>query len=258
MISHSKTGCCRRNRDHFVVFNAQIFSNRGCVLRHVDLDLTLDAAKLTEAARISHQNLFVLYDDVRSGDKPMSAVLREAVWWTQLRSSDQDRFFPLSAGRIWMRQGQWRCDTGLWQDQPAYSVDLWTNQEWESLRNYSGAVVQLMGCPPRGFQPAETEKVLDTKVSNARGRSVRPVFYQRTGRLAYVWFSHAAAMPAMLYDLTVRDMGDVSFTVHRENSAIHVRREGSVIGLLWPCGISAPDVTRSALAHLRHIRKEGE
>ena len=63
MISHSKTGYCRRNQGHFVVFNAQLFTPRGRILKQADLDLTLDGVKLTEAARAVGQNFFVLYEN---------------------------------------------------------------------------------------------------------------------------------------------------------------------------------------------------
>ena len=261
MISRSKTGYCRRNRGHFVVFNAQLFTANGSLLKQADLDLTLDGAQLTEAARAVRQNFYVLDENDPSpfwtpGDKAISGVLREAVWWTKFRPQDQDRFLPLTAGPLWKKQVRLRCVTGRWQKQPAFSVDLWGNPEWESLRNYSGAVVQLPGHPPRGFHPTEQAEAFTADVSTTRGRPVRPVFYQHSGVLDYVWFNHGAAIPAVLYDHTLRLMEGLNFTVHRDNSAIHIRREEIVLGLCWPAGISAPEVIQNARAELKRLSAE--
>lgn len=137
MISHSKTGYCRRNRNNFVVFNAQVFTTHGRVLRQVDLDLTRDGDKLNEAARLAGRNFFVLYERDptpfwKPGDTSISAVLREAVWWTRFRACDQDRFRSLNSGPIWKMLAHLKCSTGKWHGQPAFSVDLWQNSKWES------------------------------------------------------------------------------------------------------------------------------
>jgi len=76
------------------------------------------------------------------------------------------------------------------------------------------------------------------------------VFYHRVGLLDYVWFSHGAAVPAILYDHTVRRLDSVRFTRHRDSSAIHLRQAGKVVGLFWPCGISAPEVLANARRRL--------
>jgi hypothetical protein len=65
--------------------------------------------------------------------------------------------------------------------------------------------------------------------------------------LDYVWFSHGAAVPAILYDHIVRPLDSVRFTWHKDSAAIHLRQAGEVVGLFWPCHISAPEV----LAHAR-------
>ena len=251
-MSHSKTGYCRRNRGHFVVFNAQIFSRLGRILKQVDLDLTLDADRLTEAARMADHNLYVFREDnpnfaARLAEKPISAVLREAVWWTKIHPRDEDRFLPLAAGPIWKKPVPLRCSKGAWQGQPAYSVDFWSNTEWESLRNYSGAAVQLMGSPPRDWRVEENAESFDDAVISATGgRPLRPIFYHRTGALDYVWFNQGAAVPALLYDRTLRVLGPLSFTIHRGNTAIHLWKAGKFTGLIWPCGISAEDVIKKA------------
>jgi len=140
-----------------------------------------------------------------------------------------------------------RCSLGRWQNRPAYSVDLWENPEWESRRNMSGPVVQLLGHLPRGFRPTDENEVFTAEISKTRGRPMRPAFYHRVGLLDYVWFSHGAAVPAILYDHTVRRLDSVRFTWHRDSAAIHLRQAGEVVGLFWPCHISAPEV----LAHAR-------
>jgi hypothetical protein len=76
------------------------------------------------------------------------------------------------------------------------------------------------------------------------------VFYHRTGLLDYVWFSHGAAVPAILYDHIVRRLDSVRFTWHRDSSAIHFRQAGEVVGLFWPCHISAPEVVAKARRRL--------
>jgi hypothetical protein len=48
-IAHSKTGHCKRYPKHFVVFNSQAFNRREQLRGHVDLDLSLDADRLTVA-----------------------------------------------------------------------------------------------------------------------------------------------------------------------------------------------------------------
>jgi len=63
LIAFSKSGYRKYYRGHFVVFNAQIFSRRGRVLKTADLDLTLDAEKLNAAARVVGENFFVLEEN---------------------------------------------------------------------------------------------------------------------------------------------------------------------------------------------------
>src|ERR1035438_9849642 len=82
LIANSKSGYCKWHRSHFVVFNAQVCSLGGRVLKQADLDLDLDAEKLTAAARAVGENLFVLFENQpspfwESGSIPMSRVLRD-------------------------------------------------------------------------------------------------------------------------------------------------------------------------------------
>jgi hypothetical protein len=255
LIAFSKSGYRKYYRGHFVVFNAQIFSRRGRVLKTADLDLTLDAEKLNAAARVVGENFFVLEENSpnpfwQPGSTPISRILRDAVWWTRIHPRDEDLFLPLDAGPLRRKRVRLNCSTGRWQNRPAYSVDLWNNPEWESGRNLSGAVVQVLGHSPKGLRPTEKNEVFTAEISKTRGRPVRPVFYHHVGLLEYVWFSHFAAVPAILYDHTVRLLDSVSFTRHRDSAAIHLRQAGEVVGLCWPCYISAPEVLANARRQL--------
>ncbi|HZM04891.1 MAG TPA: hypothetical protein VFC44_17970, partial [Candidatus Saccharimonadales bacterium] len=170
MIAMSKSRYCKRHRRHFVVFNAQVCSLGGRVLKQADLDLDLDAEKLTAAARAVGENLFVLFENDpspfwESGSIPMSRVLRDAVWWTRIHRADEDLFLPMNSGPLKKKRVRLRCSVGRWQNRPSYSVDLWENPEWESARNMSGPVVQLLGHPPRGFRPTDENEVFTAEIS---------------------------------------------------------------------------------------------
>ena len=157
LIANSKSGYCKRHRSHFVVFNAQVCNLRGRLLKQADLDLTLDGEKLTQAARAAGENFYVLYENDPSpfwkpGSIPMPRVLRDAVWWTRIHREDEDLFLPMNSGPLERKRVRLRCSLGRWQNRPAYSVDLRENPAWGSGRNMSGAVVQVLGHPPRGSQ----------------------------------------------------------------------------------------------------------
>jgi hypothetical protein len=99
-MAWSKSGYCKVRPENLVVFNAQVFSRRGRILKQVDLDLTLDSERLTAAARAAGENFYVLYEHrPHLGWKPNSGpiipVLRNAVWWTRIRPEDQDVFRPV-------------------------------------------------------------------------------------------------------------------------------------------------------------------
>jgi hypothetical protein len=84
---------------------------------------------------------------------------------------------------------------------------------------------------------------------------VRPVFWQRSGPFEFIWFSHAQAVPAVLWDNSVGLLERLHFTCHKGHRAIHGRRKGEVVAFIWPCSIAAPEVVASAKARLRRIRK---
>jgi hypothetical protein len=257
-IAASKTGYCKCHTQHFVVFNAQVFSHRGRILKQVDLDLTLDAEKLNAAARTAGENFYVLYENrphlgwkPKSG--PMIPLLRDAVWWTRIRPQDQDVFLPMDSVRGRPNRVRLECSTGQWQGKPAYGVDVWLNPAWDNM-NMSGAVIELNGHPPEHLHVSKRVKRGDEFTREpclTRGRAVRPVFHQKSGCLEYVWFSNGVAVPTVLYDNSVGLLDDLTFTCHASCEAIHIRRHGKVIGLIWPCSIHAPGVVASARAELK-------
>ena len=114
----------------------------------------------------------------------------------------------------------------------------------------SGAVIQLHGFPHQGLRQTKGEDEFTSEISSTRGRPVHPVCFHRSGLLEYVWYSHGVAVPAILYDQSIRYLDSVRFTIHRDMSAIQVRQNGEAIGLVWGCIISAPEVIASARERL--------
>jgi hypothetical protein len=253
-IPLSKAAYHKERSDHFCVYNAQLFWCYGRILRSVNLDLTEDAEKLTAVARSVGENLYVLHEGSpfrwwKPGSAPMAMVLRDGIWWTSIRPEDEDRFMPMDSNR---EQGERLvCTVGTWNSRPAYSLDLWTNPQWGGC-NTSGAVIQLFGRPPAGLVQAEEKEVFTGDMATGRGRPIRPLFYHQSNLLEYVWYSHGAAVPAVLYDYSIRLLRrPVTFTVHGGHEAIHVHQGGEPIGLVWPCDINAPRVRHAAQRHMR-------
>jgi hypothetical protein len=178
----------------------------------------------------------------------MAMVLRDAIWWTSIYPEDEDRFMPLDSNR---EQGERLvCTVGTWTSRPTFSLDLWTNPQWGGC-NTSGAVIQLFGRPPAGLVQAEEKEVFTGNMATGRGRPIRPLFYHQSNLLEYVWYSHGAAVPAVLYDYSIRLLRrPVTFTIHRRHKAIHVHQGGEPTGLVWPCDISAPRVRQAAQRHI--------
>src|SRR5579872_4826118 len=133
-IALSKTGYCKRNSDHFVVFNAQLFTRTERIVKQVDLDLTRDGDQLNAAARMIGQNLYVLYENSphpfwEPGSTPTNQVLGNAVWWTRIHPQDQDVFLPVETTTL-RRPKRLRliCSVGRWRRRPAYRLDVWQNE----------------------------------------------------------------------------------------------------------------------------------
>ena len=253
-IPLSKAAYHKERSDHFCAYNAQLFWCYGRILRSVNLDLTEDAEKLTAVARSAGENLYVLHEGSpfrwwKPGSAPMAMVLRDGIWWTSIRPEDEDRFMPMDSNR---EQGERLvCTVGTWNSRPAYSLDLWTNPQWGGC-NTSGAVIQLFGRPPAGLVQAEEKEVFTGDMATGRGRPIRLLFYHQSNLLEYVWYSHGAAVPAVLYDYSIRLLRrPVTFTVHGGHEAIHVHQGGEPIGLVWPCDINAPRVRHAAQRHMR-------
>ena len=157
----------------------------------------------------------------------------------------------MDAARRRSKRLRLNCETGEWQGRPAYSVSCWENDEIYNA-NMTGAAVEIAGQPPKQFRVKKSQPGADLSKprSSTRGQSVRPVFYQRSSLLEYVWFDCGFAMPVVLYDHVVRPLGRLDFTLHGEHEAIHIRQNGQAVGLIWPCFIGAPDVAGNARRRL--------
>lgn len=248
-IALSKTGYCKRNRDHFTVFNAQVFTRKERILKQTELDLTQDADQLNAAARVIGQNLYVLHEGAprpfwKPGSTSMCEVLWDAIWWTRIFPQDQDVFLPVETA---FRRPK--------RISLAYSLDIWQNENLGGC-NMSGAVVELCGRPPQGLRQVRDRRRLDDppfmeEPSTTKGRPVRPAFCHRSGPFEFIWFSHGRAVPAVRWDHSVGLLEDLHFIWHKGHGAIHVHRNGQFIGFVWPCSVSAPEVVASAKARLR-------
>ncbi len=259
MVSWSKSRYSKNHPKHFVVFNAKVFTRRAQILRQVDLDLTLDAQTLTRVARIIRTNLYVLYESAgqRLGEPdstPILQILRNAVWWSRIRPEDQDVFLPMDSPRRPQSHVCLSCSAGVWLGEPAYSVDLSDDPQWGG-DNMLGARATILGSPPNLLHLEDRGHVFAEQPSATRGRPVRPVLYHRAGLLEYVWFTNHIAVPAVLYDLTVASFDNVRFAWHRDKRALHVRRAGELVGLVWPACILAPEVIDGARRQLQLLTR---
>ncbi|HEV2328652.1 MAG TPA: hypothetical protein VGY56_07695 [Verrucomicrobiae bacterium] len=256
LITFSKSGFHTMHPNHFVIFNSKVFTRRALILRQADLDLTVDAVKLTAAAREVGENFYVLAESHphpfwQPGSMPMRQVLCNATWWTRLRPEDQDVFLPVNSVHRRSKRLPLTCVTGLWQGRPAYSVACWENDAIYNT-NMTGAALDIAGQPPKHFRIKKSDPgpELSKPPSATPGQTVHPLFYQKSGLLEYVWFSGGFAMPAALYDQVVRPLGRLDFTLHDEHEALHIRRDGRVIGMIWPCFIGAREVAANARRRL--------
>jgi hypothetical protein len=253
-----------RNQNHFVVFNAQVFTRNQRILKQVDLDVTADAEQLTAAARAIGQNLYVLHEDARHsfwqpGSRSIRRVLWDAVWWTRIHSEDKDLFLPVEHSLRHARRVSLICSLGRWHDQPAYRLDARKNNNLGGM-NMFGAAIELIGYPPPNVHivretPCANLTPFMKEPSSTKGRPVRPAFFQRSGRFEFIWFGHGQAIPAVLWDNSVRLLEGLHFTCHKGHGGIHVRRGREVVGFLWPCSIFAPEVVSNAKAQLKRVTK---
>lgn len=184
----------------------------------------------------------------------MRQVLSNAVWWTCIRPEDQDVFWQVGAVPRACKRARLPCDTGIWQGSPAYSVNCWDNEACYN-QNMVGAVIDLIGRPPKEFCATKVPKgeEFSKPPSQTCGQPVYPMFYQRSAMLEYVWFSNGLAVPALLYDNTVGRLDFLTFTSHKDTSAIHVRQAGKVVGLIWPSVSPTPEAADSACRQLRMV-----
>ncbi len=260
MISLSKSAYRRGFKDHFVIFNAKILTRRHLLASGADLDLTVDAAKLTVAAKEVGEDFFILPEFVPSAfweprGEPLDGVIANAVWWTRTQSVNRDFFLPI--GKLRKKHGpRLNCTVGTWLGQPAYSVSCWENDAIYN-QNLTGSAIDLIGIPRKEFivKCAETAGKFSASPSQTPGRPIRPLLYQRAGPVEYVWFSNCFSVSAFLYLHTVAKLGCISFTIHRDVEAIHLRLGRKVIGLLWPNSFTPPHVAKSAQLQLRLMRK---
>ena len=238
----------------FVVANAQIFTTRHRILKRADIHLELDAGKLTIAAHVAGENLYVLplcHPLLRREGSHIERVLRDALWWTRIYGEeDQDCFAAVDSGSPRLsNRVPLNCLVGRWKNQSAYSLDFRGNPEWGGL-NMGAASVELFLPPPEHLRRVDMKVKLVGEPSLTRGRLVRPVMYQSSGPLKYVWFSHRMAVPAVLYDNSIALLGNVGFSVHCDREAIHVHQTGRLIGFIRPARIYAPEVVANAQREL--------
>jgi hypothetical protein len=263
-IALSKTGYCMRNRNHFVVFNAQVFTRKQRILKQVDLDVTADSDQLNAAARAIGQNLYVLHENAphpswQPGSSSIRQMLWDAVWWTRIHPEDKDIFLPVEHSLRRTRYVSLICSLGRWHDQPAYRLDARKNNNLGGM-NMFGAAIELIGYPPPNVHivretPCANLTPFMKEPSSTKGRPVRPAFFQRSGRFEFIWFGHGQAIPAVLWDNSVRLLEGLHFTCHKGHGGIHVRRGREVVGFLWPCSIFAPEVVSNAKAQLKRVTK---
>jgi len=239
-----------------VVPNAYIVTTRSVILKRASVHPGLDAEKLTTAARAAGENLYVLPPDSKCSDKKsprqIDHLLLDAIWWTRINAEDQDVFTSMDCGSTrQLKRARLTCLTGHWQKQPAYLLDC--NRKWRGL-NMGTAAVLLNEKPPRHLRAIETDVTFGGETRVLPARPVRPIFYQKSGPLEYIWFNHRAAVPAVLYDNTVALLKEVTFTWHgHERGAIHVHKLGRQIGLIWPASIFAPDVVSGAFRQFKAL-----
>jgi hypothetical protein len=260
LIASSKSAYCRKFPKHLVVFNSKVCSrHQGIVLSGADLDLDLDAEKLTRAAKQAGENFYILPEHkpkmFYNGPLSFKRIFCSAVWWTQIRDEDQDVFQPIGSRLHPIKRVQLVCTVGKAGGKPFYSTTCWDNPLLDS-DHMAGAVVDLFGIPPAHFQQQKVSKGTSCPVSTplSIGRTVKPVFYHRCGEERYVWFNHLQPVPALLYDECLSNLEPLKYTIHQKVQAIHVWQDKRLLGLVWPASFIPAQVVESARAEMGRLR----
>ena len=106
IIAFSKTFYVRRHPDNFVVFNAQLYTRHGRIIKQTDFDLSQDGEKLAEAAREVDENYYI--PSLRFKHDERTGVI--AVWEAQqlIGKIDASACAPVqmkTAFEQWIRRG---------------------------------------------------------------------------------------------------------------------------------------------------------
>jgi hypothetical protein len=177
----------------------------------------------------------------------LNKVIGEAVWWTQTQPENQNLFLSVDVFLKQRWSNRLRYATGTWQGQSAYAVSSWGNDAIDN-QSLAGSAIELCGFPPNHFvvKDREMDEKYSITPSPRRGRPVRPVFYHRSGPVEYIWFNHGISVSAVLFANTLGKMAGLNFRIHAGTEAIHIRRAGKVIGMLWPNSYTPRHLTESA------------
>jgi len=105
-----------------------------------------------------------------------------------------------------------------------------------------------MGEPPARMtiKKRPQKEVFSLTISKRRGRQVRPILYQRSALLEFVWFNNGLALPAALFDATLGHLDAVSYSWHEDIHTIQVHQHRKMIGLVWPCNFVPRETAHSA------------
>jgi hypothetical protein len=223
----------------------------------VDLDLAMDFTKLWRVARSIGEDIYVLRESDphplwKESSTPVQQLLSCSAWRLIARPSEQDAFVSVDPAIRNARRLPLQCTVGKWRGRPAYTLDCWTN-ECLYGNHTAGAVISLLGPPPRHLraEKEDSPEFLNQQASKTPGLPVWPIVCQRAGCVEYIWFSDFSAFPAQLYDNSLGLLLGVTYTRHRELDALHARRDGKVIGLLWPCANPEPAARSSFFSWLQ-------
>lgn len=80
LLHRSKGEYSFNHPDHFIIYNANIFSSEGTKLWYGDLDFTVDTTKLKHIALESNRDLYVFYESDGRFDKEFNPDFEQAVF----------------------------------------------------------------------------------------------------------------------------------------------------------------------------------